>query len=101
MAIMMAGIGLAVGLICMNNHGVLVRQLGYRRFSGKHRVRLLILILLTAIPILAFMNPLWFKIDINITWLAFLLWCIQSLGFFFGLFLLIYAGPLLSKKCGY
>lgn len=101
MAIMMAGVGLAAGLICMSNHGALVRQLGYRRFSGKHILRLLILLVLVAVPILAFMNPLWFKIDIEVTWLAFLLWCIQSLGFFLGLFLLVYAGPLASNKCGY
>jgi len=97
----MAGIGLAVGLICMNNHGALVRQLGYRRFSGKHRVRLLLLVLLVAIPILALMNPLWYQINFQVEWLAFLLWAVQSIGFFFGLFLLIYAGPIVAKKCGY
>jgi hypothetical protein len=96
--ILMAGVGMALGLILMEQPGALVRTLDYSRCSGSHFLRLLVLLVLAAIPLLIFYNSLWFRIDLSISWLSVIVWACQSLGFFLALFMLVYVGPLALRK---
>lgn len=61
-ALLMAGFGLLVGLMFMNNPENLTKPLAYSRLSLKFVARILIMILLAAVPAAVFLNPLWVKI---------------------------------------
>lgn len=61
-ALLMADFGLIIGLMFMRNPGNLTKPLAYTRLSFKYVGRLLIMIVLAAIPAAIFLNPLWAKI---------------------------------------
>jgi hypothetical protein len=58
----MAGFGLLIGLTYMQNPQNLAKPLAYSRLSFKYVGKLLLMILLAAIPAAIFLNPLWTRI---------------------------------------
>lgn len=89
MAIMMAGVGMAVGLMGVERPGNLVSKLAYSRCSSKFLGRVLLQLTLSGLPLIVFVNPLWYRIEMEVQWLAVVLWSCQSLAFFLSLFLLV------------
>lgn len=94
----MAGFGLVIGLMYMKNPENLTKPLAYSRLSFKFVGRLLVMILLAAIPAAIFLNPLWTHITNDNSGLSVIIWITQCFGFFFAILtLLLIAPPVLTK----
>lgn len=99
-ALLMAGFGLLIGLMFMGNPENLTKPLAYSRLSCRFVGRLLLMILLAAVPAAVFLNPLWAKITDENSAIAAILWITQSLGFFFAIITLLLVAPMACKKAG-
>ena len=58
MAILQAGLGIAVGLANIDDPSALVRNLSYSRCSIKFAVRFIVMIVCAIVPLVAFVVPL-------------------------------------------
>ena len=94
----MAAFGIIIALMYTKNPSIYVRPLAYSRFSPKFIAKLLIQLFLAALPLAAFVNVGWQKIDVDIAWLSIILWICQSLGYFLALIMLTLVGDLVCKK---
>ena len=101
MAILQAGLGIAVGLGNIHDPSALVRKLAYNRCSGKFVCRFIVMIICALIPLIAFVVPLTVNIDTSMNWKATILWICQSIAFFFALFCLVYLAPIINNKLGF
>lgn len=95
----MAAFGVIFSLFYLPDPSILVRRLAYSRFSVKFVARVIVQIILTAIPLVLFLNPGWSKIDVGTAWLAVILWACQSIGFFLAIIMLVVVSSILLKKC--
>lgn len=99
-SIISAGFGVVLGLNYMQKPYNLARLLSYSRLSIKFIARLLLTIVVAAIPLVLFLNPLWHEIrtdDIGTTMIA---WTCNNLAFFLATFLILYMSPILGEKLG-
>ena len=100
LAILQAGLGIALGMFLMKDPSSFVKVLDYSRCSCRFIGRLVLMVLIAAVPLAVFLFPAWQKLDIDLEWLAVLLWVFSSLGFFLALFFLVYVSPIICAKCG-
>lgn len=100
LTILQGGLGIALGMFLMKDPSSLVKVLAYSRCSCRFIGRLVLMLLVAAIPLAVFLLPVWQKLDLEIEWLAALLWVFSSLGFFLALFILVYLSPIVCAKCG-
>lgn len=89
----MVGTGIIFSLFIIKDPSILVRPLAYSRLSFKFIGRLIIFIILAAIPLAAFINPGWTMINVETEVLALILWGCQSVGFFLALVMLVVVAP--------
>lgn len=73
----------------------------YSKCSLKFLGRFVITIVIPGIIVAIFLNPLWQRIPVGVTGMAFIIWACQVVGFFFGTFALICLVPMVNKKCGF
>lgn len=96
----MAAVGIIFSLIFTKDPSIFVLPLGYSRLSLKFLARVIIFIVLAAIPLAAFLNPGWSQINVSVGSLAVILWVCQMLGFLLAMLMLLLVGPLVCKRCG-
>jgi hypothetical protein len=99
-AIVMAAVGIILSLIFTRDPSIFVKPLAYTRLSFKFVARFILLIVLAVIPLAAFANPGWSKIDVSVSSLAIILWVCQMIGFMLALVMLLLVGPLVGKCLG-
>lgn len=99
-ALLMADYGLLIGLMYMAHPENLTKPLAYSRLSLKYAGRLLLMILLAAIPAAIFLNPLWTKITDENSGLAAIIWITQCFGFFFAILMLLLVAPAVCGRAG-
>ena len=99
-AIIMAAVGIILSLIFTKDASIFVKPLAYTRLSLRFITRFILFIILAAIPLAAFVNPGWSKIDVGVSSLAIILWICQMLGFMLALVMLLLVGPLVGKCLG-
>jgi hypothetical protein len=80
-----------IALSSTHNGYSLLKKLSYRRFSCKFVGYLLTTVIISLIPIVIFLNPLWKKI--NFEYLGVLLWLTHGIGISFGIVSLIGISP--------
>ena len=95
----MVNIGILFSLVLMPDPSILVRPLAFSRGSLRFKLRLGSFVVLVAIPVGLLMNPLWWKIDMEVKWLAILLWICQSIAFFMAMVVLIIIAPRFQVCC--
>lgn len=96
----MAAVGIILSLIFTKDPSIFVKPLSYSRLSLKFVARFILFIILAAIPLAAFVNPGWSKIDVSVSALAIILWVCQMMGFMFALVMLLLVAPLVGKCLG-
>ena len=99
-AIVMAAVGIILSLIFTKDPSIFVRPLAYTRLSFKFVGRFILFIILAAIPLAAFVNPGWSKIDVGVSSLAIILWVCQMMGFMLALVMLLLVGPAVGRCVG-
>lgn len=100
-ALIMAAVGILAAFNFMKNPAHLSCELSYSKCSFKFLGRFLITIIIPGIIVAIFLNPLWQRIPVSITGMAFIIWVCQVVGFFFGTFALIFLVPIVNNKCGF
>lgn len=95
-SIVSAGFGVILGLNYMHKPYNLARLLSYSRLSIKFIVRLLLTIIVAAIPLIIFLNPLWHEIKTDSMGTTMIAWATNNLAFFFATFLILYMSPILG-----
>lgn len=94
-AIIMAGFGTIIGLSCMKKPFNLAKPLDYSRISLKFLAKFIITIIITVIPLIIFMNPLWGRIETTDIGKTMIKWAIQNVAFFLATFFIVFVSPLL------
>lgn len=76
-------------------------MLSYPKLSLKFVGRIVLIIILGAVPILIFVNPLWNNININSNaGAALLLWALSNIAFFLAPFLIVFLTPIIGERFG-
>jgi hypothetical protein len=96
----MAGVGIIISLIFTKDPSSFVKPLAYTRLSFRFVGRFIMFIILAAIPLAAFVNPGWSKIDVGVSSLAIILWICQMFGFMLALVMLLLVGPIVGRCLG-
>ena len=99
-ALIMAGFGLAIGLLWMDRPSTLLLPLAYSRLSCRWLLRLLILVVCAGVVVLVFVNPFWTMLSLSAGHKAVLVWALQSVGFFAAIVSLLVVGPRACGRCG-
>lgn len=99
-ALLAVNLGILLSLLLLPNPSTLVRPLSYPRLSLRFGARLLLTLLVPAVPVLAFLNPGWSSIGVDPAWLSVILWTCQTLAFLLALLALMLVAPWLCKKAG-
>jgi membrane-anchored glycerophosphoryl diester phosphodiesterase (GDPDase) len=79
----------------------LTKPLAYTRLSWKFIGRLLLIIVLAAIPAAIFLNPFWADISNDNSVIAVIIWITQSIGFFLAIIMILLVAPVLCGKAGF
>jgi hypothetical protein len=90
--------GFAFGLVILKRQQRLMKVILYPRRSKKYMLRVIVAIVLGALPLAVFMNPLWSKIILPDTAMVFMLYFLQGIGLTLGGFMLVGIAPTLLDK---
>lgn len=96
----MAGFGTLLGLNYIRHPTNLTKMLHYSRMSLKFIGKFILTLIITLIPLVVFMNPLWNKIQTDTLGKALIKWACQNVALFMGTFFIVYVAPEIAHKCG-